>query len=262
MQDSSLKLRQVALPKAAAASIAPQNHRLLCWLVHQSTACGYYCPFPVSLLLWGHACTSLALCYPLMLWFSLWVWSAAHPPQVNTSSKSLLSLDNELGHKVFQTWVHRILGSCPGLMTWELFIHASQVTEAKLMTPDWEVGRNILNHFYGVESRCSNYIQVHELIQCLAAPAAEAAHYTITAGTKALLATIPCLNIGHRCPSPGNFTQPLCSLPRAQFPSRHCSVPSFPWEETTKYFDFTLHRLDKVFSKSLLTPVTPLTDYS
>lgn len=124
------------------------------------------------------------------------------------------------------------------------------------MTPDLEVGRNILNYFYRVESSCSNYIQVHELIQCLAATAADTAQrYTTTAGTTALLATSPCLNIGHRCPSPGNLTQPFCSLPRAQIPSRHCLVPTFPREEAINYFDFSLHRLDKAFFQKF-------TDYS
>lgn len=90
------------------------------------------------------------------------------------------------------------------------------------------------------------------------APAAETAQrYTTTAGTKALLATSPCLNTGHRRPSSGNLTQPLCSLPRAQFPSRHCSVPTFPREKK---------RQQSIWI-SLLTDLTRLffqkfTDYS
>lgn len=129
------------------------------------------------------------------------------------------------------------------------------------MTPDWEAGRNILNYFYRVESSCSDYIQVHELIQRLAAPAAETAQcYTTTAGTKALLATSLCLNNGHRCPSPGNLTQPLCSLPRAQLPSRHLLVPTFPREKRQQNILISLLTdLTRIFSKSLLTTVTSLT---
>lgn len=126
------------------------------------------------------------------------------------------------------------------------------------MTPDLEVGRNILNYFYRVESSCSNYIQVHELIQCLAATAADTAQrYTTTAGTTALLATSPCLNIGHRCPSPGNLTQPFCSLPRAQIPSRHCLVPTFPREKKRQQIILIslFTDLTRLFSKSLLTIV-------
>lgn len=124
------------------------------------------------------------------------------------------------------------------------------------MTPDWEIGRNTLNYSYGVESSCSNYIQECELIQRLAAPAAETAQCdTTTAGTEALLAASPCLNPGHRSPSPGKLLQPLCSLSRAQFPSRHCSVPTFPRERKSQrgilISFFT--GLTRLSSKSLLT---------
>lgn len=128
--------------------------------------------------------------------------------------------------------------------------------EAELMTPDWEVGRNTLNYFYGVESSCSNYIQACELIQRLAAPAAETAQRdTTTAGSKALLAASPCLNPGHRSPSPGKLLQPLCSLPRAQFPSRQCSVPTFSREKKSQQSILISFFTDltRVSSKSLLT---------
>lgn len=130
------------------------------------------------------------------------------------------------------------------------------------MTPDWEVGRNSLNYFYGVESSCSNYIQVHELIQCLAATAADTAQcYTSAAGTKALPVTSPCLNTGHRCHLPGNLTQPFCSLPRAQFPSRHCLAATFSREKKRqKSILISLFTdLTRLFSKSLLTIVISLT---
>lgn len=102
---------------------------------------------------------------------------------VNTSSKSLVSLDNESKHSVFQTSVQRILGSCPRLMFWKLFIHAPQVSEAELMTPDWEAGRNILististkwNQTAATASKCIN---------CWSTWQSQQQSYALTAGTK------------------------------------------------------------------------------
>lgn len=86
----------------------PQSHRLLCWAVHS--------PFPASLLLWALACTFLAPLSSHVVVFFGNLKCSMSTPWVKTSSKSLPSLDNESDHNVFQTWVHRILGSCPRLM--------------------------------------------------------------------------------------------------------------------------------------------------
>lgn len=90
-------------------------------------------------------------------------------------------------------------------MFWESFICAPQVSEAELMTPDCEVGRNFLististkwNQTAAIASNCINCSSAwqsqlrrqHKVTQWLLAP-------------NTLLAIIPCLNIGHKLPFP------------------------------------------------------------